>query len=70
MSKPPIIRDKPFFDRGALSGRWYWIESFREYPDGHREAHVKWDVDDAMRAIITDHGGDPAAVHREVGDQR
>lgn len=50
-SEPPIIRHEPFLDRGALSGRWYWIESYRQYPDGHREAHVKWDVDDAIRRV-------------------
>ena len=65
MPKPPIIRNRPFIERGGLSGRWYFIESWREWPNGGREAHVKHDIDDAIRAIITDHGGNPDRQENE-----
>lgn len=57
-----IVKDAPFISRGSLSGRWYFVESWRADAHGNRVAHTKHDVTDAMRSIISEHGGDPDRV--------
>lgn len=52
--KPPLIKDRPFIEQSALTGRWYFIESWRDLGNGVREAWIKHDITDSINRIIAD----------------
>ena len=45
-----IVNSEPFIERSELTGRWYFVQSWRPLPHGGREAHIKHDITDALQA--------------------
>jgi hypothetical protein len=68
--RPPLVRDRSFTDQSALTGRWYFVDSWRPAGEHGREAHTKHDITDAINRIIADHGGDPSATAHDHGRGR
>ena len=46
-----LVKDQPFIAQSDLTGRWYFVRSWRPDDLGNKVAHEKFDVTEAIEAI-------------------